>query len=177
MNKHDIAQNLNLEKKVLIELRKNCRLNLDDIGKKCGCSRYKVRKVMKKLEDNKTILGYTTIIDPKKLNLKHYIVLIKKTKIPVAAETLKKLPVNDITDLLPNTEININLEDTSYLHGNYDWFTSFTTDDISNAKEFCNQILKIFHKHVANIELLETVMPIRTNGLRISHPDQIPEIL
>jgi len=36
------AQKSNIEDKILKELQNNCRQNLDEIGKKCGCSRYKV---------------------------------------------------------------------------------------------------------------------------------------
>jgi len=177
MSEHNNEQNSNIEEKILDELQKNCRLNLDEIGKKCGCSRYKVGRVIKKFENNKTIIGYSAVINPKKINLKHYIVLIKRTNKPVAEETLKKLPVTDITDILPDTKININLKDTSYLHGNFDWITTFTTNDISSAKEYCNQILRVFHKYVSTIELLETVKPIRINGLRIIDPKDIPATL
>lgn len=177
MNKNNIAQNSNIEKKILNELQKNCRLNLDKIGKKCGCSRYKIGRFMKKLEENKTILGYSAIVNPNKANLKHYILLIKRTNLPLDEDFLKKLPVSNVTDLLPGIEINVNLEDTLYLHGNFDWVTTFTTDDISNAKEYCNQILKVFHKYVDSVELLETVRPIRINGFKIPQSKQIPEIL
>ena len=73
MAKQNNAQNSNLEEKILKELQKNCRLNLDEIGKKCGCSRYKVSRVMKKLEENNTIVGYSAIINPTKIKLKYFI--------------------------------------------------------------------------------------------------------
>jgi len=177
MNNTNNAQNSKLQEKIINELQKNCRLNLDEIGKKCGCSRYKVGRVIKKLEENETIIGYSAIIDPRKLNLKHYILLIKRTNIPLDESFLKKLPVSKTSDLLPETDINVNHEDTRYLHGYYDWIATFTTDDISHAKEFCNQILKVFHKYVENIELLETVKPIRINGFSIPQTSTIPEIL
>jgi DNA-binding Lrp family transcriptional regulator len=177
MNRQNIAQISNLEEKILNELQKNCRLNLDEIGKKCGCSRYKVARVMKKFEENKTILGYSAIINPKKMNLKHYILLIKRTSIPVEEDYLKKLPISDLTDLFPGTKINVKFENTCYIHGKYDWMTTFITDDISNAKEFCRQILKDFHKYVDNVELVETVLPIRMCGFRIPQNKQILDIL
>jgi DNA-binding Lrp family transcriptional regulator len=176
MNKQRIAQNLKIEEKILNELQKNCRLNIDEIGKKCGCSRYIVRRYMKKLEENNTILGYSAIVNPKKINLKHYILLIKRTNIPLDEEILKNLPVVTIADFIPEMDVNINLEDTRYLHGNYDWVTTFTTEDITNAKEYCNQILKIYHKYVESVELLETVRPIRINGFKISQPEHLPDI-
>jgi DNA-binding Lrp family transcriptional regulator len=174
MNKKKIAQNSNCEEKILNELEKNCRLNLDEIGKKCDCSRYKVSRYIKKLEDNKTILGYSAIINPHKTNLKHYILLIKRTNLPLEEDLIKKLPVISGDDIIP--DIKINLNDTLYVHGNYDWVITFKTNDISNAKDFCNKILKFFNKFVESLELLETVAPIRINGFKIPK-SEIPKIL
>lgn len=156
-----------LEFKILRELQNNCRKNFDDIGKKCGCSRYKVTRVMKKLEERGIILGYSAIINPKKMNLNYYIILLKRTSIPVEEEFLKKLPVKDITDILPAAPESVILEDTHYLHGCYDWITTFYADDISNAKEYANLMLKVFHKYIDSLELLEIVNSIRIVGHRI----------
>jgi len=177
MNKQNIAQNSNLEEKILNELQKNCRLNLDEIGKKCGCSRYKVARVMKKFEENNVIIGYSAIINPKKKGLKHYILLVKRTTLPMEEDTLNKLPMGNITDMFPDIDIDVKFEDTLYLHGKYDWITTFTTDDISHAKEFCREIFRLYHKYVDQVELMETVLPIRINGFRIPDPKNIHDIL
>ncbi|KYK21473.1 hypothetical protein AYK24_09060 [Thermoplasmatales archaeon SG8-52-4] len=166
-----------LEIKVLNELQKNCRANLEDIGKKCGCSRYKIGRIIKKFEDNKTIIGYSAIINPKKINLKHYLLLVKRTNVPLDDSIIKKLPINIVSDLLPDYEVDINLQDTFYLHGNYDWISTFTADDISKAKEYANQILKYFYKFVEKVDLLETVRPIRINGFIIPHDKSVPELI
>jgi DNA-binding Lrp family transcriptional regulator len=171
------AQISNLELKILNELKKNCRANLDDIAKKCGCSRYKVGRVIKKFEDNNTIIGYSAIINPGKIKLKHYILLIKRTKLPLDEDFLKKLPVNETTDVLPEIKVNIDHNELLYVHGNFDWVASFTTEDISNAKEFCNQILRVYHKYVDRLELLEIVKPIRINGFKISQTNIMSDVL
>ena len=171
------AQISNIEKKILNELQKNCRLNLDEIGKKCGCSRYKVGRVMKNLEKDGSIIGYSAIINPNKMNLKYYLLLIKRSSTPIDDKILNKLPVSDISDLLPEGVANIKLEDTLYLHGDFDWITTFISNDIANAKEYANQILKVFHKYVDHITLLETVTPIRIKGFQISRSAQVPEIM
>jgi DNA-binding Lrp family transcriptional regulator len=175
MDEDNITQISKSEEKILNELQKNCRLNLDEIGKKCGCSRYKVGRFIKKLEENNTILGYTAIINPNKTNFKHYILLIKRTTQPLEDELIKKLPLLSGNDLVPG--IKINLEDTLYVHGNFDWVMTFTALDISYAKDFCNKILKYYRNYVESIELLETIGPIRKNGFRISKSDKIIKIL
>ncbi len=176
MNKNNFEQYSDLEAKILKELQKNCRTNLGEIGKKCGCSRYKVARVMKELEEKGIIVGYSAIINPKKMNLNYYIVLIKRSSIPVDEEFLKKLPVRDITDILPKTPDSVDLGDTHYLHGCYDWVITFTADDISNAKEFCNLMLRVFHKYIDRLELLEIVNSIRITGHRIKQEKVTAEV-
>ena len=175
MDDDNVAQKLNSEEKILYELQKNCRLNLDEIGKKCGCSRYKVGRFIKKLEEDNTILGYSAIINPNKTNLKHFILLIKRTTQPLDENLIKKLPLLSGNELVPG--IKINLEDTLYVHGNFDWVMTFTAIDISYAKDFCNKILKDFNNYIESLELLETIGPIRKNGFRISKSDKIIKIL
>lgn len=174
MDNQNNAQNSNLEEKILKELQKNCRLNLDKIGKKCGCSRYKVSKVIKKLEENNTIVGYSAIINPTKINLKHFILLVKRSSHPFDEEMLKMIPVTAETEFVPN--VNINSIATLYVHGNFDWVLAFTAADITYAKEFCNKIFKHYSKYIESLELLEIVVPFRMNGLVMASPEAIKEI-
>jgi DNA-binding Lrp family transcriptional regulator len=175
MNIHNNEQKSNLEGKILNELQKNCKLKLTEIGKKCGCSRYKVGRVIKELEENKIIIGYSAITNPNEMNLKYYILLVKRTSLPLSEDIVKKLPVGKFTDLLP--EINIKIKDTLYVHGYYDWVITFTADNISKAKELCNRILEGYSKYIESVELLELVLPLRLDGIRIYQPEQKSKIL
>ena len=175
MNEDNSAHNSNIEEKILHELQKNCRMNLDEIGKKCGCSRYKVGRVMRKLEKNNTIVGYSAVINPNKINSKYYVLLVKRTAHPFDEDMIKKIPFTRETDFVP--DVKIKSVATLYVHGNFDWVTTFTASDITHAKDFCNKILKFFSKYVESIELLETVGPIRINGFRISPSEDITKIL
>jgi Lrp/AsnC family leucine-responsive transcriptional regulator len=169
------AQKSNIEDKILNELQKNCRQNLDEIGKKCGCSRYKVGRFIKKLEDNNMILGYSAILNPIKTKEKHFILLIKRTSHPIDEEVLNKLPLSSGMDILP--DLKNKLLDTYYVHGIYDWVITFLADDLSDAKDFCNKILKFYNKYVERLDLLETVGPLRKNGFRIPEDEKITRIL
>lgn len=175
MNRHNNERNLNIEGKILEELQKNCRLSPDEIGKKCGCSRYKVNRVMKKFEENNTIVGYTAVLNPTKMNLKHFILLVKRSSIAFDEDMIKKIPVTRETDFVPN--VNIKSIATLYVHGNYDWILAFTAKDISIAKDFCNKIIKHFNKYVDSLELLEIVVPFRMNGLIIPTLDEMKEMI
>ena len=176
MNGKRNSKKLILEKKILNQLQKNCRENLDIIGKKCGCSRYTVAKVMKKLEDKGVILGYSAVINPQKMNINKYYILFKRTSLPIGNDILKKLPVNNVTDIVPVIPSEIKNVSTYYLNGEFDWMTSFTADSIREAKDFCNKILKMFHKYIENLILLEIVVPIRIDGYKVAQKLKITDL-
>ena len=78
MAKNSIKQIEEDEKKVINELLKNANKSINEIAKICGFSRQKVWRIIKNLEKNHTIWGYTAIVDEEKQNLKNYILLIKR---------------------------------------------------------------------------------------------------
>jgi DNA-binding Lrp family transcriptional regulator len=181
MNKTDNAQNLKVEEKILNELQKNCRLSTDEIGKKCGCSRYKVNKIIKKLEENNTIVGYSAIINPNKINLKYFVLLIKRSSIPFDKDILKAIQAQRNTDLSRDTDfvpdVDIKSIASLYVHGEYDWILSFIAKDISNAKDFHNKIIKYYNKYIDGLRLLEVVFPFRMNGFIIPTKDEMEKML
>jgi DNA-binding Lrp family transcriptional regulator len=175
MNKNDSVKLTDLEEKILNELKKDCRVNLDEIGKKCGCSRYKVGRVMKKFEEDNIIVGYTIVLNPNKLKLKYFYLLVKRSSTPFGEEMLKMIPITRETDFVPNVKIN-NI-DTLYVHGYYDWILSFTAPDILSAKEFYNKILKNFNHLVDELELLEVVSPFRMDGFIMASEEEIGKMV
>ena len=175
MSQQKDAQKSSIEDKILKELQKNCRQNLDEIGKKCGCSRYKVGRFIKKLEENDMILGYSAILNPLKSKKKHFILLIKRTSEPIEDDILKRLPNAEGIDIIP--ELKNELIDTYYVHGKYDWVLTFLAEDLTDAKDFCNKIYKYYNKYVEQLDLLETVGPLRKNGFRIPGDEKITKIL
>ena len=74
------------EKKVIRELEKNAKESIDKIAKNCECSRQKVRRIIKRLEKDKTIWGYHAVVDDNKIGLQQYFVLIKRTNKPFSKE-------------------------------------------------------------------------------------------
>ncbi|PNX45874.1 MAG: transcriptional regulator, partial [Thermoplasmata archaeon M11B2D] len=72
------------EKRVIEQLQRNSNESIDKIAKTCGFSRQKVWRIIKRLENNKTIWGYTAIPDKEKQGVHHYIMLIKRSNEPAA---------------------------------------------------------------------------------------------
>ncbi|MDX8044987.1 Lrp/AsnC family transcriptional regulator [Gracilibacillus sp. S3-1-1] len=57
-----------IDQSILIELQKNARISMTDLGRKIGLSTPATNERVKKLEDKEVIKGYRAIIDPEKLN-------------------------------------------------------------------------------------------------------------
>ena len=149
------------EKKIIIELQINSKENIDVIAKRCGFSRQKVWRIIKRLEKNKTIWGYSAVIDSDKLNIKRYIMLIKRSSAP-AAEAIGK--IIDLTAHKMGLEIGVDVESSSYLHGEYDWMIIFTTSDIKNAKRFNEVINREYYNVISDIVIMEDIFSVKKCG-------------
>ena len=79
------------EQKVIQELEKNAHESIEEIAKRCGFSRQKVWRIIKRLEQNKTIWGYNAVVDDEKLGLKQFLVLIKRKNRPVSSKQLETI--------------------------------------------------------------------------------------
>jgi len=163
MTKRSIEQIKEDEKKILAELQKNSRESADSIAEKCGFSRQKVWRIINKLEENKTIWGYGAIVDNEKLERTEYFILVKKTNIPVqeAADIIISRKLEKKAD-----EFGINIESSSYLHGQYDWTLSFTAKNIKQAKRFCEALKEIYYKYISELILIEKIFPIKKCGIQ-----------
>ena len=154
------------EEKVLIELQKNSNESIDVLAKRCGFSRQKVWKMMKKFEKDKTIWGYHAVIETERFHQKNYILLIKKSNAPAS----KILDVILSRELEKNAEnLNVFIVSSSYVHGSYDWQISFNAEDIRTAKKFCETVNRLYQGHIGEIMLLEEIFAVKTCG--IQNPD------
>jgi DNA-binding Lrp family transcriptional regulator len=154
------------EKKVIQELQHRTSDDIGEIAKRCGFSRQKVSRIIKKLEENKTIWGYHAVIDNEKLQLKKYVILFKKTSKPMHKE------INTILSRAIEkqaTELGVNISSSIYMHGFVDWMITFTATDIRQAKKFCDQINQIYGDFVGESFLVEEIFPVKSCG--IENPD------
>ena len=162
------------EKKILWELQKNSKENIDKIAKKCGFSRQKVWRTIKRLEKNKTIWGYSAIVDHEKLDLKHYLILIKKSIKPVE-ETANMIVSREIERKAD--EIGITIGTSHYLHGCYDWQICFTAENIVKAKQFCEALNVTYAPNIKRLELLEVIFSVKEVGIQNPHLEELKTFL
>jgi DNA-binding Lrp family transcriptional regulator len=152
------------EQKILTVLQSNAKDNIDAVAKKCGFSRQKVWRIIKKLEKDKTIWGYAAITDHENYNLKHFTMLMKRTTMPVNPKIVNEILNTRLDDLLPGSIIKI--ENIEYVHGAFDGIFSFYAKDIITAKKFCERFNARFSQYVASLELLENIIDIRKQTIR-----------
>jgi DNA-binding Lrp family transcriptional regulator len=151
------------EKKVLQELKKNSNESLDNIAKNCGFSRQKVWRMIKRLEENKAIWGYNTVVDDEKTGRKRYFILLKRAHKAVTDERVNSVVKRDLRNSA--TKLGVELEDSYYVNGLYDWIMSITATDIRQVKRFCSLFDKVFKgSFLSDIQILEVLFPMERNG-------------
>lgn len=146
------------EKKVIKELQKNANESIDKLAKKCGFSRQKVWRIIKRLEHNQTIWGYHAVVDDEKLNQKSFVMMIKRSNEPME-NMVDKIIKNTIEEI--GKKVGSIVHCNVYLHGVYDWMILFTAEDVRHAKKFSEVLNKEFGKLIDDITIMEMIFPLR----------------
>jgi DNA-binding Lrp family transcriptional regulator len=152
------------EKMILRKLKKKSKESIEKIAKECGFSKQKVWRVIKNLEKDKTIWGYSTIIDNEKVNLTHYTILFKRSIVPLDKNVQRQISEERLDDYFP--DLNITIEDCLFVNGSYDWIVTFTAPGIREMKKFCEKLTRKFSEHIVGYEVLETIITIRKQGIK-----------
>jgi len=147
------------EKKVLSELMKNSKENIDTITKHCGFSRQKARRLIKQLEAKKLIWGYTAIFNEQKIGTTHFILMLKRSSKPLKEGTADRIISRRAEDILKKTGGTI--ESSAYVHGEYDWVVTFTAKDIKQAKKYSDTLIALHPGEIKKITLLQTMMFVK----------------
>ena len=150
------------EKKLLKILQKNSGVSIESIAKKCGFSKQKVGRIKKRLEKNKTIWGYSAVVDDEKLDVKRYMMLFKKSTQPTG-DAINK--IINLTVQQKSEQIGVDILSGGYLHGKYDWVVIFTAEDIINAKKLGEILLTEYPKMISEVEIIEYVFTLKEGGI------------
>ena len=155
--------------KIILELKKNSRQSPHEIARKLGFSRQKVWKIIKELEKDHIIWGYTAVVDD------------MDRSIFFAASKLKKPIYQNIEKIIENVQedtesmLNIGLIGSFYINGIYDWLVVFSAENILDAKKFCTHIQKQHENYIDRIELMETIFPLIKFGKLNPNLDKLKE--
>jgi DNA-binding Lrp family transcriptional regulator len=155
------------ELKVIAELQKNAKERIDVIAKNCSFSRQKTWRIIKKLEEDKTIWGYAAVVNEEKQELIRYMILIKRTTLPLDEKLADKIITRQLEQ--STSEIDIKIESSIFVHGTFDWVICFKAKDMRQAKKFCEVVNETYLGYIGELHMMETLFPIRIQG--ILNPD------
>ena len=162
------------EKKILWELQKNSKENVEKIAERCGFSRQKVWRAIKRLEKNKTIWGYHAVVDDNKIGLQQYFVLIKRTN-----KAFSKEHIDSVIKGVLQTEIakmEIIVENTSYVHGDFDGIHIIRASNVVQVKKYCEILNKLFKSYISHMIILEELFPIEKNGIVNPNIEELKDV-
>lgn len=151
------------EKRLLSELTKTSKEDIEQITKNCGFSRQKIWRIIKQLEEKGVIWGHTTIFNEKKLGLIHFVLLIKKSIDPVDEKDLDVIISRKTEDLA--VEFGITIESSAYIHGEYDWLMTFTAKDIKEAKNFSNKLVILYPNLIEKMTILQSLFFVKKHHI------------
>lgn len=159
-SKDKIDEDTNL---ILDELQKKSNSSVNDNANKLGCSRQKVGRIIKDLENNKTIWGYTAIVDDNRLNRKRYFILLKKASIPVKEDKINIVVNRELRQMA--TKLGVQLESSYFVNGLYDGVLCVTAENVMQVKKFIEELCKkLDGVYVSKAVLMEAIFPIERNG-------------
>ena len=167
MPKNSVKQIEQDEKRILGELLKNANKSINDIAENCRFSRQKVWRVIKNLEKNHTIWGYTTVVDEEKLNNKGYILFIKRNNKTFPDKLIKKIIDRDLTN--NGKKIDAEITNSFFTHGIYDWVICFNANDIREAKSFIEEVNKLYGEYISESYLIEKMFTAVSS--RVTNPE------
>jgi DNA-binding Lrp family transcriptional regulator len=161
------------ELKVLKSLKENARGSIENISNKYKFSRQKVWRIIKRLEKNKKIWGYCTVTDDEKFDLKRFIILIKRSTEPVddAIQKIIDFTIDDYSD-----KMEIEIIDSCYLHGHYDWMFILTAQDMKNVKRFTHLLSKEYQLWINEILVLQNIFPVKKCGIFNPNMNEIKDL-
>ena len=142
-----------------MELQNDAKANINDIAKYCGFSRQKVWRIITQMEKDRTIWGYTAIIDNERIGQKQFTLLIKRSSKPLEKKIIDKIDSIQLEDIaLPH---GFTIITSCFIHGTYDWMISFTAQDINHARQFCDLLIKGFPDAIEKIDIQQILYSVR----------------
>jgi len=95
-------------------------------------------------------------------------VLVKRSTKELDETTVNKIVSRRLEDLV--AEVGITIENSFYVHGEYDWVLTFTAKDIKQAKKFCDSLIGLHPGVIEKVTIMQTLMFVRKQY--ILNPDR-----
>jgi DNA-binding Lrp family transcriptional regulator len=160
--------------KVLDVLRTHAKENIKELGKKCGFSPQKVTRIINKLEKEKTIWGYSAVDGGEANQFKHFVLLLKRSTVSLDASTRQDAIKGILDDIVPN---QLKIENIYFTHGSFDGVITFYATNLISAKKLVEELSQRIGKYFEEYLLLETLFPIRKQGIKNPQLKKLVEFL
>jgi len=142
------------EMDVLSSIAKDARKSTKQIAKETGLTRQTVGTIIKKLEDNKIILGYTPNINYGALGYKLYVLLAKLKPTFTLEDAEKGIARIDIG------RKGAVVFYAGYFNGIYDLYVAFAAKNLQHATSIVNYVRKPFSDIIEEMVLEESLIDI-----------------
>ena len=172
-SKEEVIQSENI---VLKELKKNASKSIDAIAKDHNFSRQKVWRIKKQLEDNRTIWGYSAVINEEKRGFNNYIVLIQRNTASLDEQVAERLIQGKIQQILPDNP-DVHIESIFMVYGEYDWILSLYAKDIKEVKKFCSSLTLACQGCIEHIRFVETMFAVMKNWILNPEAKKLKELI
>jgi len=159
-SRDDVEADIN---KIVKIFQSDARISFNDLAEKTGFSRQKIWRIIKSLEKNKTIWGYTTIIDHKKLGLKQYVIMLKRKHGALVGKQLEKLVNRSIKKQIG--KLGVFIETSYYTNGEYDWISIASAESIFQMKKYAEFIIKQSGDILSDVKIVEILFPLEINNI------------
>ena len=173
MPKSSRKQTDEAEKKLLKILQKNSGDSIENIAKKCGFSKQKVWRIKKKLEKNNAIWGYPAVVDDVQFGLKKYLILLKRTHMPVTPEKME-IPIKGrLKEELE--KIGISIDFSFLIMGDYDMAICISAPSSKELMILSNKLSSLFGDNIADVKIFDVIFPLQICGIDNPNIDQLKE--
>jgi DNA-binding Lrp family transcriptional regulator len=151
------------EMKVLDVLRTHAKENINELCKRCDFSPQKVARIIKNLEKKEIIWGYSAVDDGEASDHKHFVLLLKRSQVSFDTSIRKDAVKGILDDFVPN---NLKIENIYFTHGRFDGVITFYATNLVSAKKLVEELSQRIGKYFEEYLLLETLFPIRKQGIK-----------
>ncbi|MAY41930.1 MULTISPECIES: Lrp/AsnC ligand binding domain-containing protein [unclassified Neptuniibacter] len=147
-----------LDISILRELQKNGRITVTELANRVGLSKTPCQVRMRRLEDLGYLLGYTAIIDQKKLGSKH-VAFVQVTMSDTKTKALQAF--NDAVRLIPE------VEQCHMIAANFDYLLKVRTSDIEGYREVLGEKISSlpYVKQTSTFVVMEDVKDIASKAI------------
>ena len=153
---------------VLIALQQNAKENLTTLAQQCHISKQKLQRIIRHLEKNRNIWGYTAIVDEEDAPYKKFVLLLKRSMKPFNDTKADELVEKRFAQWFE--PLGVRIESTYYVHGDYDWVLIFTAPDLLQAKKFSQILFEHYPGVAEKVSIMEVLFTGRAHY--VMNPDQ-----